>query len=165
MGFDAIWISPIVDNRDGGYHGYWARNMNKLNDHFGTEQDFVDFVSACHAKGIYVMVDVVANHMGNLDTNFKVNTPFNDSAHYHDFCEISDQDFATHNQDRIENCRLAKLADLKQENDYVRTTLLSWIKNLITKYHIDGIRIDTVPEVPKWFWAQFAQSSGVYTVG
>ena len=27
MGFDAIWISPIVENTDGGYHGYWAKNL------------------------------------------------------------------------------------------------------------------------------------------
>lgn len=51
--------------------------MYKLNSNFGSEQDFVDFVSACHARGIWVMVDVVANHMGNLDENFGVNTPFN----------------------------------------------------------------------------------------
>lgn len=48
MGFDAIWISPIIDNRDGGYHGYWGRNINQLNSHFGTEADFVNFVTACH---------------------------------------------------------------------------------------------------------------------
>jgi len=28
LGFDAIWISPVIDNIDGGYHGYWARNWN-----------------------------------------------------------------------------------------------------------------------------------------
>ncbi len=60
---------------------------------------------------------------------------------------------------------MAKLADLKQENDYVRTTLLDWIRDLVNKYHIDGLRIDTIPEVPKWFWSQFSQASGVYTVG
>jgi len=47
------------------------------------------------------MVDVVANHMGNLDTNFRVNTPFNDSSHYHDYCDITDNDFATKNQWKI----------------------------------------------------------------
>jgi alpha-amylase len=36
---------------------------------------------------------------------------------------------------------------------------------MVQKYNIDGLRIDTVPEVPKWFWAQFTQASGVYTVG
>jgi len=67
MGFDAIWISPIIANRDGGYHGYWGTNIYELNYNFGSEQDFKDFVSACHARGIWVMVDVVGNHMGNLD--------------------------------------------------------------------------------------------------
>ena len=37
----------------------------------------------------------------------------------------------------------------------MRTKLLSWIHDLVAKYNIDGIRIDTVPEVPKWFWSQF----------
>jgi len=27
------------------------------------------------------------------------------------------------------------------------------------------LRVDTVPEVPKWFWQQFSSSAGVYTVG
>lgn len=111
------------------------------------------------------MVDVVANHMGNLDQNFSGNTPFNSKDHYHDFCIITDHDFATKNQDRIENCRLASLADLKQENDWVRRQLLDWIRDLVQKYKIDGIRIDTVPEVPKWFWSQFQQAAGVYAVG
>ncbi len=35
----------------------------------------------------------------------------------------------------------------------------------MTKFNIDGIRIDTVPEVPKWFWKQFSESAGVYQVG
>lgn len=114
MGFDAIWISPIIDNYDGGYHGYWGRNIYQLNQHFGTEQDFINFVNACHSKGIWVMVDVVANHMGNTNQIYASNNPFNSSDHYHDYCVISDQDFASKNQNRIENCRLAGLADLKQ---------------------------------------------------
>lgn len=47
------------------------------------------------------MVDVVGNHMGNLDENYQNNHPFNSREHYHDFCIISDQDFATKNQGRI----------------------------------------------------------------
>lgn len=36
MGFDAIWISPIIDNYDNGYHGYWGRDIYGLNTHFGS---------------------------------------------------------------------------------------------------------------------------------
>ncbi len=54
---------------------------------------------------------------------------------------------------------------MKQENEYVKNTLLSWIRDLVEKYNIDGIRIDTVPEVPKWFWSEFRKAAGVYQVG
>ena len=39
MGFDAIWISPIVKNKEPGYHGYWATNWEDVNEHFGSEDD------------------------------------------------------------------------------------------------------------------------------
>jgi alpha-amylase len=43
MGFDAIWISPVVENYEDpstnqyGYHGYWATNWEAVNSHFGSE--------------------------------------------------------------------------------------------------------------------------------
>ena len=64
----------------------------------------------------------------------------------------------------VENCRIAEMPDLKQENDWVPETLLEWIHNLIQKYDIDGIRIKTVIEVLKWFWDQFLNSAGVFQI-
>ena len=37
MGFDAIWISPIVKNYPNGFHGYWAMDIYKINEYFGSE--------------------------------------------------------------------------------------------------------------------------------
>ena len=28
LGFDAIWISPVVSNTDKGYHGYWCKKTS-----------------------------------------------------------------------------------------------------------------------------------------
>ena len=137
MGFDAIWISPIIENTEGSYHGYHFTNLYNLNYHFGSEDDFKALVSECHNKDIWVMVDVVANHAGPVGTDFG----------------------------RIENCRLCGLPDLKQENDWVTQKLLEWIHDLVQKYNIDGIRIDTIMEVPKWFWDKFRQSAGVFQIG
>lgn len=36
---------------------------------------------------------------------------------------------------------------------------------MITKYHLDGIRINKVPELPKAFWTQLHWATGVYTIG
>lgn len=107
MGFDAIWISPVVDNLDKGYHGYWARDWTKLNSNFGSEDDLKNLVKACHDRDIYVMVDVVANHVAPVGDDFSQINPFNKSEHYHKNCDI---DWS--NQWSVENCRLAGLPDL-----------------------------------------------------
>lgn len=70
MGFDAIWISPVVDNIGNNYHGYAAANWEKINDHFGSDNDLKNLVKAAHAKGIFVMVDVVANHVGCVGEDY-----------------------------------------------------------------------------------------------
>ena len=64
MGFDALWISPIIDNTDGGYHGYWGRDWYKVNSNFGTEADLLELVQKLHDRGMWIMVDIVANHVG-----------------------------------------------------------------------------------------------------
>ena len=161
MGFDAIWVSPIIENTEGSYHGYHFTNLYTLNQHFGSEDDFKNFVAACHAKDIWVMVDVVANHAGPIGTDFGRITPFNKAEHYHDWCNINNWN----NQWEVENCRLCDLPDLKQENDWVTEKLLEWIHDLVQKYNLDGIRIDTIMEVPKWFWDKFRVSAGVFQIG
>ena len=107
------------------------------------------------------MLDVVANHCGITNEDFSKINPFNKAEYFHDRCQITDW----HNQWQVENCRLCDLPELKQENDYVKNTLLEWIHNVVANYNIDGIRIDTVPEVPKWFWDEFKAAAGVFQIG
>jgi len=47
----------------------------------------------------------------------------------------------------------------------VGNALLQWIQDIIANYSIDGLRVDTVPEVTKSFWQKFATAAGVYSVG
>ena len=70
MGFDAIWISPVIDNMEPGYHGYWGRNWEQINAHFGTADELKSLVQKAHDKGIWVMVDVVANHVAPIGSDF-----------------------------------------------------------------------------------------------
>jgi alpha-amylase len=73
MGFDALWLTPVVlqvpwlDRWNGtGYHGYWARDFFKIDPHFGTEDDLLALSAALHQRGMLLMLDVVANHVGPL---------------------------------------------------------------------------------------------------
>jgi len=58
LGANAIWISPIPLQTDGGYHGYWQQDITRINPQFGTSDDLKALVLECHRRGIWVMLDV-----------------------------------------------------------------------------------------------------------
>ncbi|KAL5043592.1 hypothetical protein BDW71DRAFT_216209 [Aspergillus fruticulosus] len=160
MGFDAIWITPVVANTPGGYHGYWAQDLYSINSNYGTADDLKSLVNAAHEKGIYVMADVVANHMGSPINNNKPE-PLNQESSYHSACTI---DYS--NQESIENCRITEdLPDVNTQSPEVRTLFQDWISWLVKEYEFDGLRIDTVKHVEKDFWSGFSSAAGVYTIG
>lgn len=88
MGFDAIWISPVWKNLPNAFHGYSIVDLYNLNDNFGTPDDFKNMIKAAHDLQIYVMIDVVPNHMGSVMFDYQQINPFNKAEHYHDYCYI-----------------------------------------------------------------------------
>ncbi|KAH8820547.1 glycoside hydrolase family 13 protein [Xylogone sp. PMI_703] len=174
MGFTAVWISPIVENLSGNsadgesYHGYWAQNINALNSNFGTESDLKALSAALHSRGMYLMVDVVTNHMGYLGcgdcVNYSTFTPFNQESFYHPFCLINYNDVNS-----IKTCwegdNTVSLPDLRTEDSDVASVWNSWITNLVSTYSIDGLRVDSAQQVNNDFFPPFESAAGVYIVG
>ncbi|KAI1407613.1 glycoside hydrolase family 13 protein [Hypoxylon sp. FL1857] len=160
MGFDAIWITPVVANTDGGYHGYWAADLYSINSNYGTADDLKALVSAAHDKGIYVMVDVVANHVGPSAIADHQPEPLNQDSSYHSQCTINYSD-----QNSVENCWIDNLPDLNTQSSDIRSLYQKWIGWLVTEYDFDGVRIDTVKHVEKDYWPDFSAAAGVYTIG
>lgn len=56
-------------NAANGYHGYWAQDIYSVNPNFGTEDDLVALSAAVHARGMYLMVDIVTNHSKHFFEN------------------------------------------------------------------------------------------------
>jgi alpha-amylase len=66
MGFDAVWITPVVTSTrivcsreananiipdsPGGYHGYWATDLYGVNSNYGTADDLKSLVNTAHSK-------------------------------------------------------------------------------------------------------------------
>jgi alpha-amylase len=163
MGFNAIWISPPLKNKEGSYHGYHNIDIYNINEHFGTKDELKQLIDECHLKDIWVILDAVPNHMaGDLDISTFI--PFNQSSHYHNLTD-ADCDGHWNEQYYKENCRIYGMPDLAQENEYVRTTLKSWLQSMINDYDFDGIRYADVPNVPKLFWGEFTETAQTYTLG
>lgn len=148
LGFTTIWISPVVKNDVGGYHGYWATDFYKTNEHFGTMEKLKELVSKAHDKGIKVIFDLVLNHTG--PGHPYVNNPKYPNW-FHERKDISDYN----NQTEVENGWLAGLPDLNTENPTVKKYLIDMAKWWIKETGIDGYRIDTYRHMPKEFRSEF----------
>jgi alpha-amylase len=161
MGFDALWISPFLLNQGEDYHGYGFVDLYQLSDHFGSEKSLKSLISEAHQRNIWVMLDVVGNHVGPIDEQYQLINPFNQSQYYHSKCQIVDWN----DQSQVEYCRLSNLPDLDQTNEFVKDALVAWVSSLKDQYNFDGLRIDTIPEVNTDFWDEFVPAANMYCVG
>ncbi|KXT01375.1 hypothetical protein AC578_6634 [Pseudocercospora eumusae] len=175
MNFDAIWISPVVAQlpqrtADGeAYTGYWAQNLYSLNANFGSAEDLRALSDALHDRGMYLMLDIVVNHMGYAgephSVDFSIFDPFNHERYFHPYCAIN----GNTNQTEVEVCWLGDttvpLPDLRTEDEDVQDMLQRWISSMVSNYSIDGLRIDTTINVQPGFFPDFVNASGVFAIG
>jgi len=82
LGVTALWVSPIFRQVpfEPSYHGYGIQNFLDVDPHFGTRTEFRDFVQAAHEQGIYVILDIIAHHTGNVFTYDADRHPTHDPA-------------------------------------------------------------------------------------
>ncbi|KAM3068104.1 hypothetical protein ACMFMG_011153 [Clarireedia jacksonii] len=172
MGFDAIWISPITKNIEDmtkwgvAYHGYWPEDFYSVNPHFGTSEDLLALSDALHARGMFLMIDVVINHMGSPpDVNYSRYIPFNHPSYYHPQSFVKNYDDEKDCEEGWLGDADVPLPDLDTENSIVVRTLRAWISAVVKRFKIDGLRLDTVKHVRKSFWPGFVRSAGVWCVG
>ncbi len=177
LGATAIWISPIVLNTEGQFHGYSAWNFYEVAPHWGSITDLQRLVQAAHARGLLVIDDIVVNHAGDLvqssGTTFNYPTgyalsyrnpaktypaPFNLSAANPSLTNLF------HNYGNIQNFNdntqatlgwLSGLNDLRTETTYVRTNMAAIYEYWINQIGFDGFRVDTALEVDMGCWQYF----------
>ncbi len=72
LGATALWLTPPVRNQwvddqlgFTGYHGYWAQHFKQVDPHLGTLADYRALSDALHRRGMYLVQDIVVNHVGN----------------------------------------------------------------------------------------------------
>src|ERR1035437_4394287 len=149
LGATAIWISPIMLNANGEFHGYAGRDFYHVDPHWGSLTNLQHFVQAAHARGLLVIDDIIVNHGGDLiystDSGYasflsppagynlryrssskQFAAPFNtNSANpsftnlFHNNGSIPDYNTAEH----VELGELSGLDDFRTESAYVRSNM------------------------------------------
>lgn len=160
LGYNAIWVSPIMDNDEPPagnvwwfYHGYHFKDPYTVDEHFGKNSDFVSFVAEAHKLGIKVLLDVVVNHSGHTFSLRPRRNPafkawFNDPS-------------ITMQKNEVKGSILGA-PDFNQNNPNAAAFLIDYIKFWISTAKIDGLRLDTVKHVEKDFWGKFTREIKKY---
>jgi glycosidase len=179
LGVDALWVSPVVLNANAEYHGYAARDFFSIAPHFGSLADLQSLAAALHARGMYLVIDVVVNHMGDLIDSGNPQYPdfqypgtytlrwrnaskryfgvFDDLSKFHAHGSIGS--FTDPEQVVGE---LFGLDDMKTEDAAVRAELTLAAQWLIDNTDCDGFRLDTVKHIEMDFWNAWTPAVHAY---
>lgn len=69
LGVEGIWLMPV--NPSPSYHKYDVSDYYDIDPHYGTLNDFKNFIKEAHGRNIKVIMDLVLNHSGNQNFWFK----------------------------------------------------------------------------------------------
>lgn len=195
LGATAVWVTPPVANQwlspdggYGGYHGYWAQHFKQVDPHLGTLDDYRRLSDALHRRGMYLVQDVVVNHVGNFFT-YRERWREGDPAHgweAHDrsppvprptqapFDQNDPRDPAQRaagiyhwtpdvrdydDERQLLDFQMSGLDDLNTENPAVRRALRESFGFWIREAGVDALRIDTAFYVPASFFADFLHAT------
>ncbi len=142
LGINAIELMPVArfpGSRNWGYDGVYPFAVH---DAYGGPQELARLVSACHEKGIAVILDVVYNHLGPEGNYLPVAAPYFTDKYRTPWGSAVNLDDAWCNGVRR----------------YFIENALMWLRD----FDIDGLRLDAVHAMwdfgTKHFLAEMAES-------
>lgn len=169
LGVTGVWLSPVYLNpteaREGpwdgrlyeGYHGYWPLASRVVDPRIGGEQALHALVTAAHARGLRVLLDIVPNHVYETNPIFLEHQGdgwFYDGA---DKCVCGNAacPWSTH----IDTCWFTPyLPDFRWKTYAVMqhgSEESSW---WASTFDLDGVRVDAVPMMPRAATRRIAHS-------
>ncbi len=195
LGANAIWLSPVFKNRvekSDSYHGYGVQDFLEVDPRFGTKDDLRKLVQAAHARGLYVVLDIILNHTGD-NWGYPGDEPYYYSSQMHGRFpfgfwrerdnapglqeddavwpqELQDPDCYKrrgqitdwNDSDQAVNGDFLSLKELDLTRTNVLNTLINAYKYWIAETDIDGFRVDTVKHMESSATAIFCNAVREY---
>jgi glycosidase len=141
LGVTILWlmpIHPIGQEKKKGTIGspYAVRDYYGINADYGTAEDLKRLVREAHARGLKVIIDIVANHTSWDSVLMK----------HPEFYKHDAQGNITYPYDWYD------IAALNYGNRELRQYMTDMLKHWIREFDLDGFRCDVAGEVPTDFW-------------
>src|SRR6185369_2904800 len=141
LGVTILWlmpIHPIGQEKKKGTVGspYAVRDYYAINPDYGTADDLKRLVREAHARGLKVIIDIVANHTSWDSVLMK----------HPEFYKRDAKGNITYPYDWYD------IAALDYGSQQLRRYMTDMLKHWIREFDLDGFRCDVAGEVPTDFW-------------
>ncbi len=165
MGFTGIYFNPIFQSDS--WHKYDIGDYYKIDESYGTNEQFKEFVDKAHSLGIKVVLDAVFNHAGDSHPFWKDVMEKGTESPYYDYFYIDGEKPYEYCGDPFDAVNVREsinyktfgyshtMPKWKASNEKVREHLIGSAVYWIKEYNIDGWRCDVSNEVSHDFWRQF----------
>ena len=169
LGITTIWLNPVLENKmdRGSYHGYAATDLYLIDPRFGTNKNYQQLVRTAHKKGIKVIFDHVANHIG-VNHPWVNNPPTGDWIHgtkashekdKHYMASIVDPHADPNTADLLDKFWFVDvMPDMNQQHPFLKNYLIQNMIWWVEFSGLDGIREDTYPYANQEFLKEWTSA-------
>lgn len=140
LGYTAISLSPIMKNKEDGYHGYWIEDFFEIDKAFGTMEDLNKLIDHAKRRNIKIILELVTNY----------------ASKSHPFVMEEDKSdwFAPLHTNVAESATyLEELLAFNQENVEVQEYLLSVVDYWMEETEIAGFNLHAIDQMDGQFLA------------
>ena len=164
LGIDIIWLNPIYKSPNDD-NGYDISDYRDIMDEFGTMDDFNEFLSEMHKRGIRLVMDLVVNHSSDehkwfIESRKSKDNPYRDyyiwrkgvdgnpPNNWGSFFSGSAWQYDETTDEYYLHIFSKKQPDLNWENEKVRKEVYDMMSFWFDK-GIDGFRMDVINFISK----------------
>ena len=168
MGISSLWLNPVLENNmeTYSYHGYAMTDLYNVDPRYGTNEQYKELAEKAKEKGIGIIMDQVANHIGSLHP-WMSDLPSEDWVNqWPEFTQTNHMKVSRFDPHGAEVDRkqftdgwfVETMPDLNQRNEKLARYLIQnsiwWVEYL----GLHGIRMDTWPYPDKQFLADWTKA-------
>lgn len=160
LGATAIWLTPPAPTPDetrigrsgrleDAYHGYWQLDSRGVDPRLGGDEALDRLVEAAHRRGLSVFIDIVPNHLYERHPRFLQHA--NDGWFHRgaDQCVCGIDEGCTWATEILRCSFTEYLPDYRFEHPDVMRLAAEDASYWAKRFHVDGVRIDAVPMMPR----------------